>query len=128
MRWLFAFALLPFQVAAQYTLYTCMAKTKNYVVGSPLLPSGIFLKPMNGEWRHAGHNHPFVFALDYADSDPTTVYVAAGNGLLRVKDHGERWKILTGSDVTELRDVAVDQNAPGPIYFGHSAGIAVTHD
>ena len=33
-----------------------------------------------------------------------------------------------GSDVTELRDVAVDHNAAGTIYFAHSHGIRVTRD
>jgi photosystem II stability/assembly factor-like uncharacterized protein len=56
------------------------------------------------------------------------VYVAAGNGPLRVSGGGDRWKILTGSEVTELRDVAVDRNAPGTIYFSHTAGIRASHD
>jgi photosystem II stability/assembly factor-like uncharacterized protein len=45
-----------------------------------------------------------------------------------VSDRGERWKILTGSDVTELLDVAVDRNARGDIYFTHTRGIQVSHD
>jgi photosystem II stability/assembly factor-like uncharacterized protein len=120
--------MLPFPVSGQYTLYTCMVTSKDYVVGTKLPPSGIFLKSRTGEWRHVGHNHPFIKALDYDPRDPGTVYVAAGNGLLRVSGRGERWKILTGSDVTELLDVAVDRNAPGTIYFTHTAGIRASHD
>ena len=48
--------------------------------------------------------------------------------MLRVTGRGENWKILTGNDVTELQDVAVDRNAAGTIYFTHTAGIRVTHD
>src|ERR1041384_3051159 len=128
MRWLFALALLPLPIAGQYTLYTCMVTSKDYVVGAKLPPSGIFLKSGTGEWRHAGYNHPFIKALDYDPRDPGTLYVAAGNGLLRVSGRGEHWKILTGSDVTELLDVAVDRNAPGTIYFTHTAGIRASHD
>jgi hypothetical protein len=128
MRWLLILAVLPLPVTAQYTLYVAMATTKNYVVGQPLLPSGIFLKSTGGQWRHAGYNHPFITAVDYSSSDPSTLYASAGNGLLRITGNGERWKILTGSEVTELRDVAVDQNSPGTIYFSHTVGIAVTHD
>lgn len=115
-------------LAGQYSLYTCMVTSKGYVVGAQLPPSGIFVKPSGGQWSHAGFNHPFIAALDYDPADPSTLYVAAGNGLIRVSDHGERWKILTGSDVTELLDVAVDRNAPGTVYFGFVAGIHVTHD
>jgi hypothetical protein len=128
MRWLFALAIVSFPLIAEDTLYTCMVTSKGYVVGAKLPPSGIFLRTPAGEWRHAGFNHPFVTALDFDPRDPSTLYVAAGNGLLRITDRGERWKILTGNDVTELQDVAVDRNAPGDIYFAHTRGIRVTHD
>src|SRR5437763_12781779 len=129
MRSLMVLVLLTqFPAAAQYTPDPCMATTKNYVVAAALLPSGIFLKTAAGEWRHPGYNQPFITALDYDVRDPRTLYVAAGNGLLRLTDEGRRWKILTGSDVTELRDVAGDQNTPGTVYFGHTGGIAGTHD
>jgi len=128
MRWLLALALWPVPLAGQYTLYTCTVNSKDYVVGARLPTSGIFLKPANGEWRHAGYNVPFLTALDYDPLDPSVLYVAAGNGLLRVTEGGERWKILTGSEVTELLDVAVDPHAPGTVYFSHTAGIRVSHD
>ena len=118
----------PPPVNTRYTLYACMVQSKGYVVGAKLPPSGIFVKAAAGEWRHVGFNHPSISAVDYDPADPSTVYVAAGNGLLRVTDGGERWKILTGSDVTELLDVAVDRNAPGTVYFSHTAGIQVSHD
>lgn len=128
MRKLLLLAALPIPALAQFTLYSCGATLKNYVVGAKLPPSGIFVKAAEGEWLHAGYNHPFVSALDYDRDDPSVVYAAAGNGLLRVSDRGERWTILTGSEVTELLDVAVDPNAPGTIYFSHTAGIRVSRD
>jgi hypothetical protein len=129
MRRLLLLALLAaLPLAGQYTLYTCMVTSKGYVVGAPLPPSGIFVKQAGGVWHHAGFNHPFISALDYDPADPSTVYVAAGNGLIRARNHGEHWKILTGSDVTELLDVAVDRNAPGTVYFSFVDGIRVSHD
>ena len=128
MRWALLLAMLPLPVSGQYTLYTCMVTSKDYVVGAKLPPSGIFLRPPTGAWRHAGYNHPFINALDYDPADPGTLFVAAGNGLIRVRKRGEQWEILTGSDVTELQDVSVDRHAPGTIYFSHTAGIRVSHD
>jgi photosystem II stability/assembly factor-like uncharacterized protein len=121
-------AILPAPVLAQYALYACGSSTKDYVVGAKLPASGIFVRSGNGEWRHAGFNHPSISAFDFDPRDPSVVYAAAGNGLLRIAENGERWKILTGNDVTELLDVAVDRNRPGTIYFAHTAGIQVTHD
>src|ERR1039457_4266526 len=115
-RWLLVLAILPLALSAQYTLYTCGASSKDYVVGAKLPASGIFLKPAGGEWRHAGFNHPFITAFDFDPRDPSAcdseprhpsvVSAPAGTGLLRIFAGGERWKILTGSDSTELLDVA----------------------
>jgi photosystem II stability/assembly factor-like uncharacterized protein len=121
-------AMWPIPVFAQYVLYACGSSTKDYVVGAKLPASGIFVRSATGEWRHAGFNHPFISAFDFDPHDPSVVYAAAGNGLLHVSEKGERWKILTGSDVTELLDVAVDRNRRGTIYFAHTAGIQVSHD
>ena len=121
--------LMPCALAAQFRLYTCMLNSKNYVVGAKLPPSGLFFQSAAGQWTHAGFDHPAISAVDYDPRDPSTLYLAAGNGLIRAREHGQAsWRILTGDDVTELRDVAVDRHAPGTIYFAHSAGIRVSHD
>ncbi len=123
-RFLLCLAFLP-PLSAQFDLYACMTVTKEYVVGAKLPPSGLFRQGAQG-WRHAGFNHPFIFSVDYDPADPSILYLAAGNGLIRASEHGEKWKILTGSDITELRDVSVD--AHGTIYFAHSHGIRVSRD
>ena len=91
---------MAFPALAQYSLYTCIATTKEkeYVVGAKLAPSGLFRRSANGEWRHTGYSHPFVVALDYDPRDPSTLYLAAGNGLIRASEHGSNWTLLTGSD------------------------------
>jgi hypothetical protein len=114
---------------AQFRLYTCMLSSKNYVVGAKLSPSGLFFRAPAGGWTHAGFDHPYIAALDYNPRDPGTLYLAAGNGLIRASEGGRSsWRILTGDDVTELRDVALDRRAPGTIYFAHTAGIRVSRD
>src|ERR1700677_3267933 len=115
MRWLWLFAMFPGPVSAQVGFYACMTVTKEYVVGAKLPPSGLFLQSGDGQWQHAGFNHPFIFSLDFDASDPSIVYLAAGNGLIRASEHGGKWKILTGGDVTELRDVSVSRD--DTIYF-----------
>jgi len=127
MRWL-VFALLPLSLHAQYTLYAAMTETREYVVGAKLPPSGLFRMLADGSWKHEGFNHPFIFAVDYDPALPSTIYMAAGNGLIRGLNYGRNWRILTGSDVTELRDVSVDRNSRGVIYFAHSHGIQMTRD
>ena len=128
MRALLVILALPFSLSAQYTLYACASSAKDYVVGAKLPLSGLFRQGSQGGWIHAGFNLPFLFALDYDSTDPGTVYLAAGNGVIRATDRGADWTILTGSDITEVRDIAVDRNAPGTIYYGYSNGVRVSHD
>lgn len=111
---------------AQSRFFACGAVTKGYFVGAKLPPSGLFLRAPSGEWEHLGFNHPFIQALDYDAQG--IFYLAGGNGLIRATDGGRTWKIMTGSEVTELRDVAVDRKAPGTIYFAHTTGIRVSRD
>jgi photosystem II stability/assembly factor-like uncharacterized protein len=117
--------LLAIPIAAEWTLYVCAATTKAYVVGAKLLPSGLFRRTAAG-WQQVAHSHPFMFALDFDGRDASAVYVAAGNGLIRVPRDAHSWKILTAEDVTELRDVNIDPQ--GTIYFAHTAGIRMSTD
>jgi photosystem II stability/assembly factor-like uncharacterized protein len=114
----------PLVLSGQYALYTAASISKGYVVGAPLPPSGLFSFAGNA-WVHHGFNHPFIAALDYDPAVPSTIYLAAGNGLIRAAEHGDMWTILTGSDITEIRDVSV---TPGAIYIAHSHGIRVSRD
>lgn len=112
--------------AEDWSLYVCMATTKNYVVGAKLLDSGVFRRVGAGQWRQTGHPDPFTFSLDYDRRDPARLYVAAGNGLIAMQRDQRPWRVLTGSDVTEMRDVVV--TASGDIYYGYAAGVRVSRD
>ena len=113
-------------LCGQYTLNALLSSTKEYVVGAKLPPSGLFIRSAGGSWGHAGFNHPFIYSVD-SSPDRTRVYLAAGNGLFEATNSGQKWRLLTGSDVTELRDVAVDRRN-GAIYFGYCHGIRVSRD
>lgn len=129
----FAFALLAALATltparAEYTLYACLASTKDYFVGAKLSPSGLFVKNAAGEWQHDGYNHPYLTNIVADPADPSVLYASAGNALIRISGHGDNWRFLTGSDVTELRDVVLDPQQPGTIYFAWVHGIRVSHD
>jgi len=111
--------------APKHRLHTCMVTSKDYVVGAKLPPSGLFVNAGTQGWQHRGFNHPYVAALDFDTRDPQTLFLAAGNGVIRAGDDGREWKILTGNDVTELRDISVKGET---IWFAHTAGIAVSRD
>jgi len=122
------FFVLAVPLCAEHTLFACVMNAATYVVGAKLPLSGVFRKLPSGTWQHVGFNHPFTSALTYDPVDPATLYLAAGNGLIRLANRGEQWRILTGSDVTELRDVTTDPHVPGSLYFAHTRGIPRSSD
>jgi len=95
MRWFILFGALP--LFGQPVLYTCASAAKEYVVGAKLPPSGLFRKAASTPWEHRGFSLPFLFSLDYDPTDPSTLYLAAGNGLFRATDHGAKWTLLTAA-------------------------------
>ena len=61
LRSIFPLILLVFPAFAEWTLYTCMATTKGYVVGAKLNSSGLARRSAPGKWEQISHNHPFMF-------------------------------------------------------------------
>lgn len=111
--------------SGQHRLHAVGVTTRDWVVGKPLLPGGLFVKADGGEWRNPGHRHPYMMGLAWLAEAPGTLFAAAGNGVIRITPDG-RWRILTGSDVTELRDISA--GAGGALVFGHTAGLRMSLD
>jgi photosystem II stability/assembly factor-like uncharacterized protein len=65
-------------------------------------------------------------AVDPRDHD--VLYVASLNGALVSRDGGDSWRIGTGWDITEPKDICIDPNAPDHIYLALPDGIAVSKD
>jgi photosystem II stability/assembly factor-like uncharacterized protein len=112
----------------RHTLHACVVNAKSWVVGAKLAASGLIRYDEAQGFQQLGFVNPMILAADYDRSDPTVLYLAAGNGLIRATERGRKWRITTGWDVTELRDVTVDPNTPATVYFAHTAGISKTTD
>ena len=82
----------------------------------------------NGDWRHIGNNDTSIVALAFDPRDHAVFYTAAINGLWRTMDGGEHWLCTTSWDMTEVKDVCVDPNAPDNVYIALPDGIAVSPD
>ncbi len=111
------------QPAGEATLYAGFIPSKGYVVGGSLTASGLIRRGEEGRWTHLGPNNPRVNALAYDPARPETLFVAAGNGVLRTFDGGRHWRIATDWRITEVQDVAYDVRAQGFVYAGTAYGI-----
>ncbi len=109
--------------------YVCAAINKNYVIGSKIVTtSGLHRLEPSGEWHHIGLNDPTVSAVSFDPRDPRVFYTAALNGALGTVDGGASWRIMTGWDITEPKDVCVDPHSPNTVYLAHPGGIALSND
>lgn len=108
-------------------LVACMVTSRDWVVGSNLPPSGLMVRTPAG-WDLRGYPHPIMNAAAFDPSEPSVLLLAAGNGVIRAANGARQWRILTGHEITELRDIATDRRAPGHIYVAHTWGVAMSRD
>ncbi|MEO6005097.1 MAG: hypothetical protein ABIZ04_08155 [Opitutus sp.] len=114
---------------SKHDLYLAAAINKNYVIGSKLVTtSGLFRRTDDGSFQHFGVNFPYVFAVAFDPRDRKAIYTATLDGVMVSKDGGESWRIATGWDMTEAKDISVDTNSPDHIYAALPDGIAVSRD
>ncbi|MEZ4699040.1 MAG: hypothetical protein R2834_01820 [Rhodothermales bacterium] len=113
---------------AQHRLYAGLIQNKGYVVGAPLTDAGFHVFAGDSTWTHIGWKIPRVFGIAFDPSDPRTIYLAAGNGLLRSFDGGASWRIVTDWRITEVQDVEVDPQRPERIYLSSADGVWRSHD
>ncbi|MCS7043841.1 MAG: YCF48-related protein [Bryobacteraceae bacterium] len=125
MRVLVWIAALAVCAHAEHRLHALGVTTKGWVVGAALLPGGVFIRQSSGEWVNAGYRHPLMTALAWLPGEPETLYVAAGDGVIRI-DAAGRWRVLTDETVTELQDISAGPG--GIIAFGHTAGFRISED
>jgi hypothetical protein len=125
MRVLVWFAVAALCAQAEHRLHAVGATTKGWVVGVALLPSGLFMRSSGGAWENAGYRHPLMTAFTWLPGHPETLFVAAGDGVIRISQDGA-WRVLTDETVTELQDISA--GAGGVLAFGHTAGFRVSED
>ncbi len=112
------------------TLYACVISNTSYTVGRQNPMTGLFCTTDGGkEWHHLGweNGRPFSMALD-PSSKPPTIYLAAGNGVLKSADGGATWAIKTGWEITEVQKVTIDPKDPKILYIATPYGIWKSSD
>lgn len=119
----------PLVRGAGHDLYVCAAVNSDYVIGSTYVTmSGLFHREADGTWRHIGFNDVGIMAVSFDPRDHDTFYTATLNGLVRTFDADQHIRVTTSWDVTEIRDVCVDPNAPDTVYLAAPDGVMVTTD
>ena len=113
----------------KHSLYLVASLTKDFTIGRKTVSkSGVFRSSDRKTFEHVGFHHPRIDSAAFDPRDAGVFYLAALNGVLGTRDGGASWRILTGWNMTEPKDVAVDPHCPDRIYAALPDGIIVSLD
>ena len=105
-------------------LLAAVLEARGYVVGAANAPSGLYRR-VDG-WEHLGWRN--LRATSIAVAEGGTLFLGAGNGVLRTVDGGATWRVTTDWRVTEVLDVALDPFTSGGIVAASAFGLWRSHD
>ena len=108
---------------ADATLYTAVVEAQGYVVGAENAPSGLHRRGPNADWAHLGWTNVRNFGVAAVPGRPDTLFLAAGNGVLRSTDGGASWRVTTGWHITEVLDVVASPHEPERVYIASAYGV-----
>lgn len=114
----------------RHDFYVCVnVASRGSVMGTKLANlSGLYRATDRTMPVHVGFNHIRLETVAAEPMDPKQLYASALNGVLRTQDGGISWRIMTGWEMTESKDIAVDSNSPGHVYACLPDGLAVSRD
>jgi hypothetical protein len=99
----------------------------NSMAGSSL-GSGLWQSDDTGRtWLQLGWRHIKAFSMAH-DSNGRTLYLAAGNGVLKSSDHGLTWKVMTDWRIAEVMDVLVHPRKGNVIIAATAHGMIKSTD
>ena len=104
------------------SLFAAVLETRNYIVGEANAASGLYQHEGEG-WTHTGWRNLRCTAVALDNSDPDTIYLGSGNGVLRSSDGGVTWRVTTDWRVAEVLDLALDPFHPGALFAASAYGL-----
>lgn len=116
--------------ALLHDMYVCanLSGQGHFMGGRRPVLSGLQVSSDRENFQHVGPTHIRFFSV-FADPRRTdTIFGTALDGVLRSRDGGRTWRIMTDWRMTEPHVAVFDPNAPDHIYAGLPDGIGVSHD
>lgn len=110
-------------------LFAAMAMTKEQEASALPTASGVFIHDeKSGEWERIGPAVQAINSMAVDPSDPDTLYLACGNGILRSQDGGEHWRMVTGWRESDITDITIDPENGNHVYAASYWGVTVSMD
>ncbi|MEX0330479.1 MAG: WD40/YVTN/BNR-like repeat-containing protein [Puniceicoccaceae bacterium] len=137
LRNIIPFALLPVlatsgcsaQSQVDSEMFIAMIMTKNQRSSSIPTDSGILLHSKDtGEWERLGPAIQMISSVTADPSNPNSLFLACGNGVVRSLDGGETWRMVTGWKESDVLQIAIDPTDGNRIYAATAWGVNVSTD
>jgi len=112
------------------TIYVAMLGTRKHRLSGENPTVGVFYTQDAGRtWQHTGWDQGKAFSIYVPENScGDTLWIAAGNGVMRSTDGGQSWRITTGWEVTEVQDVVSDPRDPTSIVAATPYGVYTSQD
>lgn len=115
--------------AEKSKLFAAFAVTKSQQASSIPTDSGVFLyNEAASDWERMGPVVQFINSVTTDPSNPDTIFLACGNGVIRSLDGGETWRMTTGWRESDFVKIAVDPKNGDNVYASSVWGISVSRD
>ena len=110
-------------------LYAALGMTKAQAASSTPTDSGVFqYDNENQRWRRFGPTIQQVNSMAADPSNPATIFLACGNGIVRSQDNGKSWKMVTGWRESDITKIAVDPSNGQNVYAASAWGGTISKD
>ena len=111
------------------TLFIAFAMTKAQEASSIPTDSGIYLRSEKEDsWHRIGPVIQSMNGLAVDPSAPATMFMACGNGIVRSKDGGENWRMVTGWRESDFLEIAIDPENGDNVYGTSVWGFHLSRD
>ena len=114
---------------SQPRLFVALAMTKSQKSSPIPTDSGVFLYDHStGDWNRTGPVIQAINSISTDPSNPSTLFLACGNGIVRSLDAGETWRMTSGWRESDITKIAVDPSNGQNVYAASVWGVSVSRD
>ena len=115
--------------AEETDLFIAMIMTKAQQASSIPTDSGVLMfEEESDRWKRLGPKIQMISSATVDPSDPKTIFLACGNGIVRSKDAGESWRLVTGWRESDALQIAIDPNNSQLVYAATAWGVVISKD
>jgi len=109
-------------------LFTAAAFTKAQKNSSIPTDAGIFVRDPEKGWMPFGPKIQQVASASVDPSDPSRIFLACGNGIVRSLDAGKTWRLVTDWRVSDVTAIVIDPTNGQTVYAASGWGIVRSPD